>query len=484
MLATTRCTLPQVPLTRCPAARPFAVLLLVGLFAAVFAQSLQAVAADPPIAKDQVPALLKHSLTRIDGQPLPLAKYRGKLLLVVNVASRCGYTSQYAALQKLHERFAARGLIVLGVPSNDFGDQEPLSNDEIAAFCKKNYGVTFTLAAKTKVRGKDKHKFFAHLVAKETSPKLPGEIKWNFEKFLIDRDGLLVARYGSPVDPLSPRLVAAIATRLGSDQTDYVRPMKKVAARFAGRRGVVLHVGDSITYANPYGQWARGGMGQTADDKKILAWMHAGEKNDRDGWHLAAVNVPGGRSQTACSGIRADEMLKGGRANMPPLAEILNKYRPQIVVYMLGTNDASANRPVKEYIVDVHRAVEMMSRRGIICILSTIPPHVHQRERAADYNDALRRLAVKKGLPLIDLEQEILMRRPFDWSGTLLAGGDVHPSATYAGTQPNAEPTPANLRNSGYLLRGWLSLQKIKQVKRRVIEKGDKSNSRLLCSIH
>ena len=196
MLATTRCTMPQVRRTRCPAARPFAVLLLVGLFAAVFAQSLQAVAADPPIAKVQVPALLKHSLTRIDGQPLPLAKYRGKLLLVVNVASRCGYTSQYAALQKLHERFAARGLIVLGVPSNDFGAPEPLSNDEIAALCKKNYGVTFTLAAKTKVRGKDKHKFFAHLVAKETSPKLPGEIKWNFEKFLIDRDGLLVARYG------------------------------------------------------------------------------------------------------------------------------------------------------------------------------------------------------------------------------------------------------------------------------------------------
>ena len=481
MLAPTRCTRPQitpsrwlqVPFGRQPTApRFFRSLSIVALVAAVLASASGSMAADPPAAKakDKTPALYQHALTGIDGEPLPLIKYRGKLLLVVNVASECGYTPQYSALQKLHKRFAKHGLVVLGVPSNDFGDQEPGGNDEIAAFCQKNYGVTFALAAKTKVRGKDKHKFFVHLTAKESNAHLPGEIKWNFEKFLIDRDGLIVARYGSSVDPLSPRVVAAIATRLGREQTDYVGPMKQVAARFRGRRGVVLHVGDSITYANPYGQWARGKVGQTDRDKKILAWMHAGENSDRDSWHLAAVDVPGGRSQTACSGIRADEMLKGGRATMPPLAKILKKYRPQIVVYMLGTNDATANRPVKEYIVDMHRAVDLMLKQGIVCILSTIPPHTAQRERAAEYNIALRRLAAKKGLPLIDFEQEILMRRPFDWNATLLVNGDVHPSAAYGGTQPNAEPTPANLRNSGYLLRGWLSVRKIEQVKVRVID--------------
>jgi hypothetical protein len=252
---------------------------------------------------------------------------------------------------------------------------------------------------------------------------------------------------------------------------DYAAAMKKVAARSHGRPGVVLHVGDSITHANPYGQWARAGQGRTAADRAALAWMHAGADDDSDGWWLAAFDHPdGGRSHTACGGIRIDEMLAGGRNGMPSLAALLEKYRPQIVVLMLGTNDASAGRPVRDYAADTARAVDLILREGVVCILSTIPPHPGRPQLARDYNEALRRLARDRSLPLIDYEREILTRRPADWNGTLLGKDDVHPTAANGSTTPTSAPTPENLRNSGYLLRGWLSVQRIAEVKRTVFD--------------
>ncbi len=178
---------------------------------------------------------------------------------------------------------------------------------------------------------------------------------------------------------------------------DYAAAMKKIAGKFHGRPGVVLHVGDSITYANPYGQWPRAGQGKTAEDKAILKWMHTGADDDTDGWWLARFDHPdGGRSYTACGGIRADEMLAGGKQHMPPLAKLLDTYKPQMVVLMLGTNDASAKRPVDVYQTDMAKAVDLMLERGIICILPTIPPHIGQPERAKSYNEALRKLAKKR----------------------------------------------------------------------------------------
>jgi hypothetical protein len=252
---------------------------------------------------------------------------------------------------------------------------------------------------------------------------------------------------------------------------DYIPAMTKVAAKFKGRPGVVVHIGDSITYANPYGQWARGGAGKTEQDKAVLAWMHSGADDDSDGWYLARFDHPdGGRSYTACSGIRIDEMLTGGKAKMPPLAKILAMYQPQMVVLMLGTNDASARRTLKDYRADMEKAVDLMLNQGIICILSTIPPHIGAMEMAKSYNQALRELAKGRGLPLIDYEQEILSRRPNDWNGTLLAKNDVHPTASQGGTTAASAPTAENLHNSGYLLRGWLSVQKIAEVKRKVLD--------------
>jgi glutathione peroxidase len=135
----------------------------------------------------------------IDGRPVKLADYRGKVLLIVNTASRCGFTPQLAGLEKLWERHAARGLVVLGFPSNEFGGQDPGSNEEIANFCQVNYGVSFPMMSKIKVNGADAHPLYQWLTAE--APGLLGTkaIKWNFTKFLIDRHGKVLKRY-APTD--------------------------------------------------------------------------------------------------------------------------------------------------------------------------------------------------------------------------------------------------------------------------------------------
>lgn len=260
--------------------------------------------------------------------------------------------------------------------------------------------------------------------------------------------------------------------KLIAEDYDYVPAMKKAAARFKGREGVVLHLGDSITHANPYSQWARHGQGQTARDRAILKWMHTGSGNDEDGWYLALVDRPGGRSDTAAGGMRSDEFLAGGHNSLPSLTALLEKYRPRMAVLMLGTNDASAGRPVADYLKDMSRAVDLIIANSTIPILSTIPPHPGRFELAAQYNKGLRALAKEKRVPLIDYEAEILARRPSDWNGTLLGKNDVHPTAEFGKTTTaSSAPTAENLRNSGYLLRGWLSVQKIAEVKERVLDK-------------
>lgn len=251
---------------------------------------------------------------------------------------------------------------------------------------------------------------------------------------------------------------------------DYAAAMRKVAGASDGRPGVVLHVGDSITYSNPYGQWARAGEGRTDEDRAALEWMHAGADDETDGWWLARFDHPdGGRSHTA-GGLRADELLAGGKQGLPPLKAMLERYRPQAVVLMIGTNDATAGRPLDAYRADVAAAVDLILGRGAVCILSTIPPHPGKPGVSKAYNEALRTLAEKRRVPMIDYEREILTRRPDDWDGTLLGKGDVHPSVGRDGVTPASAPTAENLRESGYLLRGWLSVGKIAEVKRTVFD--------------
>ena len=256
---------------------------------------------------------------------------------------------------------------------------------------------------------------------------------------------------------------------------EYTAAMKKVAATFKGREGVVLHVGDSITHANPYGQWASHGEGRSDEDKALLAWMHAGKSDDTDGWYLARFDVPGaGRSHTAAGGMTLAELLAGGRAGLPSLADQLKKYQPQVVVLMMGTNDASQGRSVEDHAKDADNAVRTILATGAIPIVSTIPPHIARLELSKSYNESLRKLARERKLPLIDYEREILTRRPDDWNGTLLNKDDVHPTAATGGEEgvkASSAPTDENLKSSGYLLRGWLSVKKIGEVKRTVLDR-------------
>ena len=147
-------------------------------------------------------------LKTIDGKDATLKDYAGKVVLIVNVASECGYTGQYAGMQALHERYAAKGFTVLGFPCNDFGGQEPGSEQEIQTFCTSRYQVTFPMFAKVKIAGEGKHPLFAGLVGGQ-------EVQWNFEKFLLGKDGELIARYGSDAEPEGGDIEAAVKKALG-----------------------------------------------------------------------------------------------------------------------------------------------------------------------------------------------------------------------------------------------------------------------------
>jgi glutathione peroxidase len=144
----------------------------------------------------------------IDGNKVPLSQYAGKVSLVVNTASRCGFTPQYKGLEALYEKFKDKGLVILGFPSNDFGAQEPGSNSEIQKFCELNYKISFPMFSKSKVKGAEKQPVYKYLT--EQDPKLEGEIAWNFEKFLVDKKGAVVARFKSAVTPDSQEMTKQI----------------------------------------------------------------------------------------------------------------------------------------------------------------------------------------------------------------------------------------------------------------------------------
>ncbi len=173
------------------------------------------IAADdkPTDAKD-VPPALNFTMDSLDGKSVDLARYKGKVVMMVNVASKCGNTKQYKPLQGLHEKYADQGLAILGFPANDFNAQEPGTSEEIAAFCEKNYGVKFDLFSKIVVKGEGQHPLYKFLTAQETNPQPAGEIKWNFEKFLIGRDGAVVARFAPKTQPDSEEVIKAIETEL------------------------------------------------------------------------------------------------------------------------------------------------------------------------------------------------------------------------------------------------------------------------------
>jgi glutathione peroxidase len=149
------------------------------------------------------------TLNTIDGASAPLSAYKGKVVLLVNVASKCGYTPQYAGLEKLYEKYKDQGFVIVGVPANNFGGQEPGTNEEIKTFCSRNYNVTFPMMSKVSVKGGDITPLYGFLTS-----KTGGDVKWNFTKFLIDKNGNIVSRFESAVTPDAPELTGAIEKAL------------------------------------------------------------------------------------------------------------------------------------------------------------------------------------------------------------------------------------------------------------------------------
>ena len=153
-------------------------------------------------------SIYDFTLRSIDGKPTPLDSFKGKVVLVVNVASRCGYTPQYSALESIYEKYKDRGFVILGFPANNF-EQEPGTNAEIKTFCSAKYNVTFPMFAKISVDGRDQNALYTYLT-KEANPFVKGAIQWNFTKFLVDRNGRVVQRFEPPVTPDSPEVIGSI----------------------------------------------------------------------------------------------------------------------------------------------------------------------------------------------------------------------------------------------------------------------------------
>ncbi|MEK6247224.1 MAG: glutathione peroxidase [Planctomycetales bacterium] len=168
----------------------------------------------PKKEEQKVPTALDFEMKTLDGDDASLSKYQGQVVLVVNVASQCGLTPQYKQLQALHKKYSAEGLAVVGFPCNQFGKQEPGTSQEIQQFCKNNYGVEFDLFEKIEVNGEGASPLYKHLTQLETSPQGSGEISWNFEKFLIDRNGDVVARWNPRTKPDTAEVTEMIESKL------------------------------------------------------------------------------------------------------------------------------------------------------------------------------------------------------------------------------------------------------------------------------
>jgi glutathione peroxidase len=159
-------------------------------------------------------SIYNYKINTLEGKSSSLGDYKGKVVLLVNVASKCGYTPQYKALEALQKKYEAKGFTVVGVPCNDFGSQEPGTSAEIRKFCTENYDVTFPLMEKIHVKGSEQHPLYARLTGPEA--EFPGDIKWNFSKFLIGRDGKVLKRFESPVKPDSAEMTHAIEAALAA----------------------------------------------------------------------------------------------------------------------------------------------------------------------------------------------------------------------------------------------------------------------------
>lgn len=170
-----------------------------------------------PATEPTWPSPLNFVVKDISGNDYDLSQLRGKVVVIVNVASKCGMTPQYEALEALYRKHRDRGLVIVGFPANNFGSQEPGTNEQIREFCTRKYDVTFPMMSKISVKGDDKHPLYVFLTSKETAGEFAGEIQWNFTKFVVGRDGRLVGRFAPNVKPTDPKFLELVETAIGLD---------------------------------------------------------------------------------------------------------------------------------------------------------------------------------------------------------------------------------------------------------------------------
>ena len=247
--------------------------------------------------KRQEETALRFKMKSLDGEDIDLAKYAGKVVMVVNVASKCGYTSQYEQLQALHEKYAQQGLAILGFPCNQFLGQEPGSAEEIRQFCRVNYGVTFDMFAKVDVKGENACDLYRLLTSLNTKPKGAGRIGWNFEKFIVDRNGFVVARFGSGTKPDAPEVISIIEAELAQQANSSERglipdpqpPPELNLADYVGKNRILIAFVKShsdANYENFRRQWK--GRGEETSDRDLLLVEIAADGESRLGGEIIA----------------------------------------------------------------------------------------------------------------------------------------------------------------------------------------------------
>ena len=197
----------------------FAAVAVAGLLCAALAYAKPAPAKDVVKEPTRMPAKaspLDFTVKTIDGKEQKLSDYKGKVVMLVNVASKCGYTKQYTPLQSVYQRYADQGFVILGFPANNFGGQEPGTEEQIKEFCSSKYNVTFPLMSKISVAGDDKHPLYKFLTDEQTGKDFAGDIGWNFTKFLVDRNGNLIGRFATKTSPDDATVTAAIEKALAA----------------------------------------------------------------------------------------------------------------------------------------------------------------------------------------------------------------------------------------------------------------------------